>query len=62
MRIRNTVARIMIALLVVISVLTFILPAGRADASGIALDRIDNYTITVSVNDDGSLNMDYQIT
>ena len=65
MRIRNTVARIMIALMVAVSVLAFIVPAQRADAwetPEMPIDRIDNYTITVSVNNDGSLNMDYQIT
>ena len=31
-------------------------------SSGETLDRIDNYAITATVNDDGSVDMDYQIT
>ena len=62
MKLITNFTRVTVILLTAFAMLSFIMPAGKADAGTSGVDRIDKYSISVSVNEDGSLNMDYRIT
>lgn len=58
---KGILRRILCGIFTVLIAVVFLVPAMPVQAAS-GVDRIDNYAIAVSVNDDGSLKMDYRIT
>ena len=59
---KNCIKRILSGLLAVIAAVVFFVPSHDTRAAGTPIDEIETYSITVSLNDDGSMNCNYLIT
>lgn len=59
---KNCIKRILSGLLAVIAAVVFFVPPRSLEASTTQLDEIELYSITIDVNDDGSMNLNYEIT
>ena len=59
---KGILRRILFGVLTVLCAVIFLMPPHTAEALTTPIDEIETYTITVSVNDSGSMNVSYLIT
>ena len=59
---KNCLKRILFGVLAVITAIVFLMPPYTLNAATQPLDEIELYSITIDVNDDGSMNLNYEIT